>query len=124
MVFGSKIQAAARAVQGAAPRAPQSTQRRAAVVVPSAAEEIHVTSFEVFMFNYFGKDSAVIPGGIFITAVVLASGMASMSTGNQANQQTFMRARIGAQALTVAAMMASLAVQERQKALGLGGRDD
>ena len=31
----------------------------------------------------------------------------------------FMRLRVGAQGVTVLAMMASLAVQERQKALGI-----
>ena len=171
MVCGNTIQAAARAVQGATPRAPQSAQRRAAIAVPSAAEEIHITGFEHFMFTYFGKDSPIIPGGmsrvayrlhprrvlrwtrpalprarrvlpgvqahaspciaaftashvlvthrpprraesdwepcplsagIFVTAVVLASGLGSMTVGNQANQQTFMRARIVAQVPSLA----------------------
>ena len=39
--------------------------------------------------------------------------------GNQANQQSFMRLRIGTQGVTVLAMLTSLAVQERQKVLGI-----
>ena len=54
-----------------------------------------------------------------LTAIILTSGLFSLQSNNKAQQQTFMRLRVGAQGLTVLAMMASLAVQERQKALGI-----
>jgi hypothetical protein len=121
MNLASTTQAAARAVQGTpAPKAHKSAQRRPAhVAVPSAQEAIHIWHFEDFMFRHFGKDSSVIPAGIFLTTIVLGSGLASMSRGNQANQQSFMRLRIGTQGVTVLAMLTSLAVQERQKVLGI-----
>jgi hypothetical protein len=49
----------------------------------------------------------------------LTSGLFALKNNNKAQQQVFMRLRVGAQAITVLAMMASLGVQERQKALGL-----
>ncbi len=57
--------------------------------------------------------------GVAITAVILTSGLFALKNNNKAQQQVFMRLRVGAQAITVLAMMASLGVQERQKALGL-----
>ena len=54
-----------------------------------------------------------------VTTVILISGLFSMQANNKGQQQMFMRLRVGAQAVTVLAMMASLAVQERQKALGV-----
>ena len=47
------------------------------------------------------------------------SGLFALKNNNKAQQQLFMRLRVGAQGVTVIAMMASLMVQERQKALGL-----
>jgi hypothetical protein len=57
--------------------------------------------------------------GVCATAVILLSGLFALKNNNKAQQQMFMRLRVGAQGITVMAMMASLAVQERQKALGL-----
>jgi hypothetical protein len=57
--------------------------------------------------------------GVFATAVILASGLFSLQQKKQANQQYAMRSRVVAQGITIAAMMTSLAVQERQKALGI-----
>ncbi len=54
-----------------------------------------------------------------ITAIILTSGLFSLKNNNKAQQQVFMRLRVGTQGLTVLAMMASLFVQERQKALGI-----
>jgi len=61
----------------------------------------------------------VIPFGVGLTGVILGSGLVQFNFGNKANQQMFMRMRVMAQGVTVVAMMLSLAVQERQKALGL-----
>jgi hypothetical protein len=57
--------------------------------------------------------------GVCATAVILLSGLFALKNNNKAQQQMFMRLRVGAQGITVMAMMASLAVQERQRALGL-----
>jgi hypothetical protein len=54
-----------------------------------------------------------------MTAIILTSGLFSLKNNNKAQQQVFMRLRVGAQAVTVLAMMASLVVQERQKSLGI-----
>ena len=32
--------------------------------------QVRISGFEAFMFNYFGKDSPVIPGGVFITTCI------------------------------------------------------
>ena len=63
--------------------------------------------------------SAVIPAGVFMTSCVLASGLLSLQQKNRVNQQYAMRSRVIAQGITVGAMMTSLMVQERQKALGI-----
>ena len=57
--------------------------------------------------------------GVLLTAIILTSGLFSLKDNNKARQQLFMRLRVGAQGLTVLAMMASLFVQERQRALGV-----
>jgi hypothetical protein len=57
--------------------------------------------------------------GVCTTAIILLSGLFALKNNNKAQQQMFMRLRVGAQGITVMAMMASLAVQERQRALGL-----
>ncbi len=57
-----------------------------------------------------------------MTAIILTSGLFSLKNNNKAQQQVFMRLRVGAQGLTVLAMMASLVVQERQKSLGIHRR--
>uniref|UniRef100_A0A6U2CQH3 HIG1 domain-containing protein n=1 Tax=Hemiselmis andersenii TaxID=464988 RepID=A0A6U2CQH3_HEMAN len=90
-------------------------------LIPAVAEGggVMVSDFEDVMFRYFGKDSLVIPIGCFVTTVVLATSFYQLHIGNKRNGQLFMRARVAAQGLTVAAMMASLAVQARQKHLGL-----
>ncbi len=54
-----------------------------------------------------------------MTAIILTSGLFALKNNNKVQQQVFMRLRVGAQAITILAMMASLGVQERQKALGL-----
>ncbi len=57
---------------------------------------------------------------MFGTGVILLSGLGAFNSNNRKGlQQTFMRLRIGAQGVTVALMMASLAVQERAKYLGV-----
>lgn len=56
--------------------------------------QVQISGFEAFMFNYFGKDSPVIPGGVFITSCILASGLFSLQQKNRANQQYAMRARV------------------------------
>ena len=56
--------------------------------------QVQISGFEAFMFNYFGKDSPVIPGGVFITTCILASGLFSLQQKNRANQQYAMRARV------------------------------
>ncbi|EKX35956.1 hypothetical protein GUITHDRAFT_146112 [Guillardia theta CCMP2712] len=102
------------AVQGKKERTPQVKP-----VVPSAKEGVQVSELDAFMFKYFGKDSPIIPLGVFTTAIILGSGLVSFNSGDKATSQTFMRARVIAQGITVAAMMASLGVQERQRSLGL-----
>ncbi len=57
--------------------------------------------------------------GVVMTAIILTSGLFSLKNNNKTQQQVFMRLRVGAQAVTVLAMMASLVVQERQKSLGI-----
>ena len=61
----------------------------------------------------------IISTGVGVTAIILVSGLFSLQANNKPQQQMFMRMRVGAQGITVLAMMASLAVQERQKSLGL-----
>jgi hypothetical protein len=61
----------------------------------------------------------IISPGVGVTAIILVSGLFSLQANNKPQQQMFMRMRVGAQGITVLAMMASLAVQERQKSLGL-----
>ncbi len=115
-----------------------------AIIVPSSKEEpVKLSQLDQFLFQNFGKDSPVIPVGVYsprlshvfqfskynvlthycagvgVTAVILVSGLFSLQANNKPQQQMFMRMRVGAQAITVLAMMASLAVQERQKSLGL-----
>mmetsp|Transcript_17308 Transcript_17308/g.33958 ORF Transcript_17308/g.33958 Transcript_17308/m.33958 type:complete len:140 (-) Transcript_17308:199-618(-) len=93
------------------------------VTIPAVAEPetdtVNVSYLESVMFDYFGKDSLVIPLGCFVTTVVLCSTFVEFHKGNKRNAQIFMRARVVAQGVTVACMMTSLLVQQRQKALGL-----
>lgn len=51
--------------------------------------------------------------------MILGSGLLSLQQKNRVNQQYAMRSRVIAQGITIGAMMTSLAVQERQKALGI-----
>lgn len=89
------------------------------IVISHKGEEVSVSAFEAYMFDWFGKDSAVIPMGVFLTSVILGSGLLSLQQKNRVNQQYAMRSRVIAQGITIGAMMTSLAVQERQKALGI-----
>merc|ERR1712216_447046 len=113
-MFAQHVQAAARAVQGvpdtsdARSHAAALRGVRKAVVVASADERkdtghvvishkgvpVPVTAFEAYMFDWFGKDSAAIPTGVFATAVILASGLFSLQQKKQANQQYAMRSRV------------------------------
>jgi uncharacterized protein YrrD len=121
------------------------TAQPSAISIASVKEEhIVISQLDQVLFESFGKDSPVIPAGVLkpsvlsqvekrlstvpdiyfvagvaITAVILTSGLFALKNNNKAQQQVFMRLRVGAQAITVLAMMASLGVQERQKALGL-----
>lgn len=56
--------------------------------------QVEISAIEAFFFNYFGKDSPVIPGGVFITSCILASGLFSLQQKNRSNQQYAMRARV------------------------------
>ncbi len=57
--------------------------------------------------------------GVVITAGILTAGLFALKNNNQMQQQALMRLRVGAQAMTVLAVVASLGVQERQKSLGM-----
>ena len=90
------------------------------IQVPSAKEDlVEISRLDAVLFETFGRDSPVIPVGVALTAIILTSGLFSLKSNNKAQQQAFMRMRVGAQGATVLAMMASLAVQERQKSLGV-----
>mmetsp|Transcript_48319 Transcript_48319/g.75457 ORF Transcript_48319/g.75457 Transcript_48319/m.75457 type:complete len:95 (-) Transcript_48319:185-469(-) len=78
-----------------------------------------VTDWDKWTFKWFGKNSPVIPLGCVVTAGVLGSGFYQFKKGNKKTSQLLMRARVAAQAVTICAMMFSLKVQDRQKALGL-----
>jgi len=80
---------------------------------------VEISGFEAFMFDYFGKDSAVIPLGVFMTSIILFTGLFSLQQKNRVNQQYAMRSRVVAQGVTIGAMMTSLLVMERQKYLGI-----
>ncbi len=62
--------------------------------------QVRITAFEAFMFEWFGKDSAVIPLGVFMTSCILASGLFSMQQKNRVNQQYAMRSRVIAQGIS------------------------
>jgi len=107
-------------------RTNSSAVRNSSIRVASANEAggyvmngVEISAIEAFFFNYFGKDSPVIPGGVFITSCILASGLFSLQQKNRSNQQYAMRARVVGQGITIGAMMTSLVVMERQKALGI-----
>eukprot|EP00293_Proteomonas_sulcata_P020252 CAMPEP_0184288698 /NCGR_PEP_ID=MMETSP1049-20130417/1167_1 /TAXON_ID=77928 /ORGANISM="Proteomonas sulcata, Strain CCMP704" /LENGTH=115 /DNA_ID=CAMNT_0026595197 /DNA_START=185 /DNA_END=532 /DNA_ORIENTATION=- len=110
---------AAAKVQGVEQRRTALPSGRAQIRVPSAEEGIRISYIDAKAIEWFGKDSPVIPVGVFTTGLVLMSGLVSFNFANKAMQQNFMRARVVTQGLTIAAMMTSLAVQERQKTLGL-----
>jgi hypothetical protein len=57
--------------------------------------------------------------GVVITAGILTAGLFALKNNNKMQQQALMRLRVGSQAVTVLAVVASLGVQERQKALGV-----
>mmetsp|Transcript_3862 Transcript_3862/g.8529 ORF Transcript_3862/g.8529 Transcript_3862/m.8529 type:complete len:126 (-) Transcript_3862:73-450(-) len=98
----------------------QSKQDTARINVASASEDtVVISQMDAVLFETFGKDSPVIPAGVVITAIILTSGLFSLKNNNKAQQQVFMRLRVGAQGITVLAMLASLVVQERQKSLGI-----
>jgi hypothetical protein len=60
---------------------------------------VRITTAEAYLFDWFGKDSAVIPLGVFMTSLILASGLFSMQQKNRANQQYAMRSRVVAQGM-------------------------
>ena len=64
---------------------------------------------------WFGSRSPLIPAGVCTTAVILMGGLKSFTEGNRRKSQLFMRARVVAQGVTVAAMMGCLAWQGMQK---------
>jgi len=140
--LASHLKAAAAAAQRPTRQAAQDERQRAArlrgpaggratasqaIAVASPEEEggghvmngVRISAFEAYMFEWFGKDSAVIPLGVFMTSCILASGLLSMQQKNRVNQQYAMRSRVIAQGITIGAMMTSLGVQERQRALGI-----
>eukprot|EP00292_Cryptomonas_paramecium_P018590 CAMPEP_0113688928 /NCGR_PEP_ID=MMETSP0038_2-20120614/16839_1 /TAXON_ID=2898 /ORGANISM="Cryptomonas paramecium" /LENGTH=123 /DNA_ID=CAMNT_0000609859 /DNA_START=91 /DNA_END=459 /DNA_ORIENTATION=+ /assembly_acc=CAM_ASM_000170 len=98
----------------AAQRRPEETKM---AVVPSAEETITISQMDQILFDWFGKDSWIIPGGVIMTGVVLMSGLVSLKNNNKQQQQAFMRLRVGTQGATIMAMMMSLMVQERQNTL-------
>jgi hypothetical protein len=49
--------------------------------------------------------------------MILASGLFALKNNNKAKQQAIMRLRVGSQAITVLAVVASIGIQGRQKAL-------
>lgn len=98
----------------------QNKAERRPITVPAANEAVQISKVDAVLIEALGKDSPVIPMGVFFTGVVLLSGLGAFNNNtSKARQQTFMRARLVAQGMTVAAMMASLAVQERAKYLGV-----
>lgn len=130
------LKAAACAVQGRTNSSSATLDKRsrvaairgAPITVASPAEPappgyvmngVEITAVEYYMFDLFGKDSAVIPLGVFMTSIILASGLFSLQQKNRANQQYAMRSRVVAQGVTIGAMMTSLLVMERQKYLGI-----
>jgi hypothetical protein len=57
--------------------------------------------------------------GCVITAGILATGFYHFKHGNKSKSNIMMRARVGAQAVTVGLMMFSLSVTKKQKELGI-----
>ncbi len=60
-----------------------------------------------------------VTAGVVITAGILTASLFALKNNSKMRQQALMRLRVGAQAMTVLAVVASLGVQERQKALGV-----
>ena len=99
---------------------PPSSSHSSRLAAHSAKEDlVEISTLDQVLFQTFGKESPVIPAGVVLTALILTSGLFSLKNNNKAQQQVFMRMRVGAQGVTLLAMMASLATQERQKALGV-----
>lgn len=59
-------------------------------------------------FKRLAAADPLVPGGLMLTALVLGRGLTTMGDRNQARGQWFMRARIAAQALTLAACVYSM----------------
>mmetsp|Transcript_17038 Transcript_17038/g.12092 ORF Transcript_17038/g.12092 Transcript_17038/m.12092 type:complete len:120 (-) Transcript_17038:104-463(-) len=118
MPMSQMIRSAAASVQGVQPA--RAAERRPQIVVPSTAETVQISELDAQLIYYLGKDSPAIPMGVFATGVILLSGLASFNNNtSKRSQQTFMRARLVSQGITIGLMMGSLAVQERAKYLGI-----
>eukprot|EP00961_Rhodomonas_salina_P200129 2699446-Rhodomonas_salina.8 len=127
MPMSQMIRSAAASVQGVQPA--RAAERRPQIVVPSTAETVQISELDAQLIYYLGKDSPAIPmgssqfapvSGVFATGVILLSGLASFNNNtSKRSQQTFMRARLVSQGITIGLMMGSLAVQERAKYLGI-----